>query len=187
MVELMLKVPEPRHITSVLMGIVRFNVPPLLGLDLLDAEQLYAPNLTNRLFHLEVYPSINGVVPYEVKWYAQITRVNDHLYTQMTFPTQPFDTTAQLKRFHLQFSHPTETKLYNLLKRAGLEAVTPESLAELEQIVANCEPCQRICNTPLVFRVFRTLFRTSQLSFMFRIPLFPFFLNYTLVFSHYLP
>ena len=49
--ELWLKVPSPRRPIPVLVDIVAVNVPALLGLDVLDSEQLYACNVTNQLFH----------------------------------------------------------------------------------------------------------------------------------------
>ena len=56
-------------------------------------------------------------------------------------------------KLHRKFAHPSAQKLYNLLERVGLEIVTPETLERLKTIVASCEPCQRIWNAPLWFRV----------------------------------
>ena len=51
MVELHLKTPAPRRPIPVLMDIVPVDVPALLSLDVLDAECLYADNITNRIVH----------------------------------------------------------------------------------------------------------------------------------------
>ena len=87
------------------------------------------------------------------KWSTPLTRHDNHLYEEMAFPTTVFYTTAQLRNFHHQFAHLSDGKLYNLLKKAGLEAVEAQTLETLEKITAECEPCQRIRNAPLRFKV----------------------------------
>ena len=54
MVKLWLKVPAPRHSLALISGIVQVNVAPLLGLDVLNSEQLYGYNVTNRPLHRQV-------------------------------------------------------------------------------------------------------------------------------------
>ena len=54
---------------------------------------------------------------------------------------------------HRNFGHPSPLKLLNLLKKTGLEAVDQSTIAQLEIITARYEPCQRIKNSPLRFRV----------------------------------
>ena len=71
----------------------------------------------------------------------------------MRLPSTTFYTAAQLSKLHLQVAHPSALKLYNLLPRAGLEAAVKDTLKCLNEIVARCEPCQRIRNPPLRFRV----------------------------------
>ena len=82
-----------------------------------------------------------------------LNRVNDHIYVQMYVPSCTFYVTQQLEKLYRQFAHPSSKKLYNLLKRAGLEAVDSDTLRKLEQIVSRCDPCQRIKIAPLRFRV----------------------------------
>ena len=86
-------------------------------------------------------------------WCTPLTRHDDHLYTEMSFPSSMFYIAAQLKRFHLQFAHPSARKSCNLLKKAGLEALDARTLETLEKTIAECEPCQRIRNAPLRLRV----------------------------------
>ncbi len=119
----------------------------------LDAESLYADNTTNRLVHRLIYDRSSESIDYEDKWAVPIIRNDGHLYSRMSFPSFTFYTSVQLHKLHRQFAHPSAEKLYNLLQRAGLEAVTPETLERLKEIVAKCEPCQRIRNAPLRFRV----------------------------------
>ena len=52
-----------------------------------------------------------------------------------------------------QFAHPSADKLYKLLRKAGLEAVDTSPRGQLKEIFARCEPCQRIKNAPMRFRV----------------------------------
>ena len=86
-------------------------------------------------------------------WCTPLTRHDNQLYAEMSFPSSIFYTTAQLKRFHLQLAHPSAGKLCDLLKEAGLETLEARKLETLEKIAAECEPCQRIRNAPLSFRV----------------------------------
>lgn len=82
-----------------------------------------------------------------------ITRHREYLYAMMNFPSHTFYTTPQLRKYPHQFSNPSATKLYILLKRAGLKAVKAEILQRLEEIESNFDHCKRIKNTPLLFRV----------------------------------
>ena len=153
MVELWLRIPSPRRSIPVLIDIVEVNVPALLGLDVLDSERLYACNVTNKLFHRRILSKEGDPLEFVDMWCTPLTRHDNHLYAEMLFPSCMFYTAAQLKRFHLQFAHPSAGKLYNLLKKAGLEAAYARTLETLEKIVAECEPSQRIRNSPLRFRV----------------------------------
>ncbi len=153
MVELGLKVPPPPRHVCVLMDIVPVNVPPLLGLDFLDAEQLYADNVTNRLVHRRILSTLGDSLEYEDQWYVPLSRHYGHLHANMYFPHSTFYTVLQLEKLHKQFAHPFAGKLYNLLKVAGLETFDAEMFRHLEDIVARCEPFQRIWNGPRRFRV----------------------------------
>ena len=132
---------------------VEVNIPALFGLDVLDSEQLYACNVTNQLFHRQILSKKGDPLIFIYKWSTPLTRHDNHLYEEMAFPTTVFYTTAQLRNFHHQFAHLSDGKLYNLLKKAGLEAVEAQTLETLEKITAECEPCQRIRNAPLRFKV----------------------------------
>lgn len=133
-------------VISVLMDIVPVGVPALL-----DAEQLYADNVTNRLVHRAVLPSKNEPLKYRYRRQAPIVRHRRHLYALMRFPSSIIYTTDELQKMHRQFLHPSAGKLYNLLKKAGLEAVDIEPHKHLEEFVARCEPCQLIHNAPVRF------------------------------------
>ena len=153
MIEIALETPAHVRKIPVLMDIVPVDVPALLGLDVLDTEQLYADNVTNRLVHREILSKQGEPLAYKDRWHVPLIRQNGHLYAQMSFPCFTFYTAAQLEKLHRQFAHPSAGKLYNLLKRAGLEAVDAKTLERLEEIVSRCEPCQKIRNAPLRFRV----------------------------------
>ena len=135
----------------VLMDIVPVNVPAPLGLEVLDAEQLYVDNVTNRLVHRRILNRSSDGFQYDDKWSVPIPRHDNHLYSKMCFPPSTFYSTAQLLKLHRQFAHPSAETLYALLRRAGLKAVTQQTLERLKEIVSRCEPCQRIRNGPLRF------------------------------------
>ena len=66
--------------------------------------------------------------------------------------THTFYTKRQLEKFHRQFTHPSATKLYDLLRTANTQAVTPETLNILELIAASYEPYHKKGNLPTRFR-----------------------------------
>lgn len=109
--------------------------------------------MTNRLVHRQDLSRPGETLNYKDLWSVPLIRHDSHLYAEMNFPRYTFYSTAQLRKLHRQFAHPSAGKLYNLLERAGIEAVDTSTLEQLEQIVARCEPCQRIKNAPLRFRV----------------------------------
>ncbi len=110
----------------VLMDIVPVNRPALLGLDVLDAENLYADNVTDHLVHREVSSRSGDPLSFGDTWCVPIFRKGGHLYSKMSFPLSAFYTTTQLQKLHKKFAHPSATNLYNLLKCTGLEALTPK-------------------------------------------------------------
>ena len=128
LVEVALDTPQNAPNIMVLMDIVSVNIPALLGLDVLDNESLYADNVTNRLVRRNVISRTSDGLEFEDTWHVPIFRHDGHLYTKMSFPTSTFYTTTQLRRFHKQFAHPSAAKLYNLLRRAGLQAVDSDTL-----------------------------------------------------------
>lgn len=153
MIEIDLRVPSPRRSIPVLMDIVPVDIPALMGLDVLDSESLYADNVTNRLVHRFVLSSPGQAVRFQDVWHVPLLRYDGHLYAQMEFPTHTFYTSQQFRKFHKQFAHPSAAKLYNLLKRAGLESVDSKTLEQLKDIAAKCEPPQKIRNAPRRFRL----------------------------------
>ena len=153
MVEIALATPLNIPNIPVLMDIVPVNVPALLGLDVLDSEELYADNVTNRLVHRHVVSRANNILRYKDRWSMPLARHDSHLYAAMSFPHYLFYTTGQLEKMHRQFAHPSANKLFNLLKRAGTQAVDAKTFKQISEIVSRCEPCQRIHNAPVRFRV----------------------------------
>ena len=137
----------------VFLDIVPVNVPALLGLDVLDSKQLCADNVINRVVRVKVLPRSCDSMEYQDIWSVPIIWRDGHLYASMCFAVSTFYKTVQLRKLHRSFFHPSAEKLYNLLERAGLEAVTSETLERLKGIVVSYEPCQRIRNAPLRFRV----------------------------------
>ena len=126
MIELAVKTPD--HIPPIndMLDVVEVDIPALLGLDLLDGHGLVIDNVTNRLWK-------RIVVSYDpLKFIDELSmglrRMNDHIYVQVHVPNCTFYTTQQLKKLHRQFAHPSTTKLYTQLQRAGLEAVDADTM-----------------------------------------------------------
>ena len=91
-VEIMLATPPTVPDIPVLMDIVPANVPALLGLDILDSEQLYADNVTNRLVHRHVVSNHNGTLQYVDKWhvpYPAMTTISTQQFRSRIFSSTP--------------------------------------------------------------------------------------------------
>lgn len=114
------------------MDILPVNVPELLGLDFLDAEGLYADNWSIRLVHRKVYYHSSENFEFDDVRSAPITQQGGHFYCQMSFHVTTFYASAQMLKLHRQFTHPSLEKLYNPLRRAGLQAVTSKTLEQLK-------------------------------------------------------
>ena len=69
----------------------------------------------------------------------------------MSFPHFLFYTTTQLEKMHRQFAHPSASKLFNLLKRAGTEAVDAKTFKRIRDIVARCEHVSAFTMRPSAF------------------------------------
>ena len=119
---------------------INADVPLLLGLDILDREQLVADNVENVLDSRR-----HG-------WKLPLTRTNGHLYLTWQLRSTLF-TRAELRRMHLHFFHPSARKLFNVLKRARPDETRPETHEILKQISKACSTCQVHSSGPLRFRV----------------------------------
>ena len=87
------------------------------------------------------------------KWWVPLICDQHHPYLHLHVSMSTFYTTQQLHKFHRQLAYPSPVKLYNLLKRAGLDIVDSNTVHQLEKIVAQCDPLQRIKNAPYRFRL----------------------------------
>ena len=74
MVELCLRTPNDVPNIMVVMHIVPVNVPALLGLDVMDAEGLYADIVTNRLVHRKILSRSSDEFEYDNMWSIPIIR-----------------------------------------------------------------------------------------------------------------
>lgn len=120
--------------------VVKANIPMLIGLEVLDQNQLVADNLDNEL------------VSKRGKWSLPITRKNGHLFVEWDF-AEILYTKSELRKLHLHFYHPSVNKLYNLIRRAKPEDATSETKQLLEDIAKACSTCQRFEPRPQSFQV----------------------------------
>ena len=81
-----------------------------------------------------------------------LTCRHGHVYAERNIPPV-FFISAELRLLHSKFCHASADKLYRLLRRARPVDTTPQTLETLEHISRSYDPCQRIQNTPLRFRV----------------------------------
>lgn len=134
--------------------IVQADIPPLLGMDVLDREELVADTVFNRLARRSVSTQEDGATVYVDEWFISLVRSKSgHVYVPFNYASRNYFTRTQLEKLHQQFFHPSATRLFNLLKRARPEDATPETLDILRDISKRCDPCQRIRPAPTRFRV----------------------------------
>ena len=114
--EIMLATPPMVLDIPVLMDIILVDVPALLGLDILDSVELYADNVTNRLFHRHIVSSHNSTLQYVNKFHVPLSLHGNHLYSAMSFSNFLFYTTTQLEKMYRQFAHP-QPEIYSTSSR----------------------------------------------------------------------
>ena len=94
------------------MNIVTVDIPALLGLDVLDGENSYADNVTNKLVHKQILSGPGELLKYEDTWNVPLIRYEGHLYARVNIPRCTFYTSAQLNKMHRHFGHPSADKLF---------------------------------------------------------------------------
>lgn len=138
-VEFRIPTPDGAFI-ALQVDVVSADVPLLLGIDVLDREQLVTDNVDNVLRSRRY------------GWEMPIIRRNGHLYVVWNY-SQVVYTRSELKKLHLHFFHPSARKLYNLLKRADPSSVSSDTLRLLETISSACRTCTVYSGGPHRFRV----------------------------------
>ena len=119
--------------------VVTANIPLLLGLDVLDREQLVADNVLNQL------------QCHHRGWSIPISRKHGHMYVTWNI-SKSYYTRAELRKIHKHFWHPSSEKLFNLLKRIDPNT-TADTLKVLKEIQTACSTCQKLSKAPYRFRV----------------------------------
>lgn len=124
---------------STVVDVVAINVPLLLGLDFLDAHNMYVNNTTNRLVCVNEgiqVPLVRKMGHIFFEWEAK---------TLYTFP--------ELQRIHKHFFHASSERLYALMRRANIDDAVPLTLKQLQDVADACDVCQRLGKEPNRFRV----------------------------------
>lgn len=120
--------------------VVQPDVPLLLGLDILDREQLVPDNIEN-LLESRLYG-----------WGMPVTRRFGHMYISCDVNKIMF-TRTELYKLHRHLHHPSTGKLMALLKRSKLYDVDNNTRKILEEISNSCPTCQTFSNQPQRFKV----------------------------------
>ena len=119
--------------------VVEADVPLLVGLDVMDREQLIADNCQNLL------------VSKRKNWSLPISRKHGHMFVEWDASSILF-TEAELSKLHLHFYHPSVDKMMKLLRRARPSETTPETQKLLQKISDNCKYCRMHSPGPFRFR-----------------------------------
>ena len=140
----------------VVLDMVEADIPPLLGMDLLDREELCADTTVNHLAKRTKIECPDGRNIYIDEWVIPMTRADSgHSFVPMDFrpASQSYISHSEHGKLHRQLYHPSTDKLFNLLKVASPEDATPQTRKLLTDITNSCDPCHRIHNAPNRFRV----------------------------------
>ncbi|PXF39742.1 hypothetical protein BWQ96_04444 [Gracilariopsis chorda] len=99
-------------------------------------------------------------------WTQRLTHQNGHLYWTWDLEALRTATSSiayayasalftlpELRKLRYHFFHPTAQKLYNLIKQAHPEHLTPTTRKTLEDISCACATCTTFSSKPLRFRV----------------------------------
>ena len=135
---------------------VEADIHAVLGMDLLDREQLCPDTTVNHFARITRIEGKDGRNIYIAQWVIPMTRLTRrHSYVPMEFRQTNCThmSVAELEKVHRQLYHPTSEKLFNLLKKARPEEAIPETKCNLEELTNQCGPCQRIRTAPNRFRV----------------------------------
>ena len=120
--------------------VVAADVPMLIGLDVLDREELIVDNVDNLL------------VSKRYDWTIPITREEGHLFVTWEYSSILFSK-RELTKLHYHFYHPSSKKLLELIARARPEQFTPETRTFLDQLSTACRTCQQFASKPQSFKV----------------------------------
>lgn len=136
-----IRIPVPSSFICLKVDVVQADVPFLLGLDALDLCKFFYNNLTDEL----ICPSLS--------WKLKVKRKLGHAYLEWKKEHQLLFTKSELIKLHRAFSHPNTEKLYNLLKRARPQDLTPDTRKTLSEIAHECRTCQKHSPKPHRYKV----------------------------------
>lgn len=136
-----IRMPAPHgNYVHIDVDVVIPDVPLLIGIDVLDREQLVADNVVN-LLKSRLYG-----------WEIPITRKNGHMYEEWDYKTVLFSR-IELRKLHRHFHHPSSSKLLALIKRSKLKHVDNKTKQMLDEISKSCSVCQTYSTNPQRFKV----------------------------------
>lgn len=113
----------------------------LIGLDVMDKYSMQVLSVSNELECVT-----EG-------WRTPLSRKHGLIYWEWSNEMPTFFTRPQLERLHRHLLHPSTRKLYNLLRRAKPDQLTPETMETLNEIQKTCQTCQMYAPKQFVFRI----------------------------------
>lgn len=120
--------------------VVDTDVFVFLSIDDMGRHGIFFNNLKNRL------------VQAKSKETAVIKRIGGHHFLRWSEQMQSHFTYTELHHLRRRFGHPNVDKLYNLLKRSGMQDVDANTRKMLERIEQLCLPCQTYVQPPRRFK-----------------------------------
>ena len=104
MVELMLPTSGSTLDIPFILDVVDVEIPPLLGLDVLEGNNLLVYNVANHLWNR--IATNKDPLRFEDIWKIKLIKTVDHLYVPLSTLIQLFYTMTQLRKIHKKIRSP---------------------------------------------------------------------------------
>ena len=115
----------------------------MVGLNVHDAQQLFADTVHNKLVHAIRDRNVDGTTSYIEHWTILLVRKQGHVYAKLATRKEIFYTVEELKKLHKQLFHLSAESLYELPKNCAGEEFLPDTLQVLQDLVVRFNMCKR--------------------------------------------
>lgn len=134
---------------------VSADILHLLGLDILDAENLLSDTVINWINFRKIIACEGSSPRYEIyDWYMQMKGICTNLFVNICRPTiQVNFTRHKVSKKHGTFFHPCVGKVLKIIRRSRSDEAQKETRRILEDINCFWDPFQRIQTGPWWFGV----------------------------------
>jgi hypothetical protein len=127
-------------VVAIVAHVVDIDIPLLIGLDVTREHGFDVMPTEGCLYHEPTdskLPCVSG---------------DSHIVTRWE-PLTTFYARGQIARMHNHLLHPSTQKLYDMLRRAKPEEMTPETRGIIDEVTQTCQTWQELRRKPLSFSI----------------------------------